>query len=515
MRSSAIVRSASLSLFALLFLMADPASANSHARIVRLSLVDGDVRLARDVKGDPLGSQNATWEAAELNLPIRQGYVLATDKGRAEVEFENGAMAFLGEDTVLEFFDLSLEDGVKTTRLVLRQGTASFYVTPSNGDYFSVTGGDFTVEASERTTFRLDNYDDGSVVEVAKGRVNVLRKNKPTTVAKGESLAIRAGDDNRASLGKLPASDDFDRWVSGRIDATVAANVAAQPYVGSYSGYGVADLYTYGGWYNVSGCGMCWRPYGVGYGWSPFADGGWFLDSTYGMTFVGSAPWGWLPYHFGGWYFDPFFGWVWDPVGFYGYNYLPVTGVFLHPKRGPIGIVPVHPLDVRGKTPINLARGVFLISGGKVAAASTPVSAGEHWKVVKTVPRDALTAMSLRATAAPVRASRTLTAGNFGAGSHSAIAYDPVAHRFVAATQAKTAGTALADQRVARGVSTARTSTAFAPRNMTPPPARTAYTAGGSARGGSGFERSSHAASSVASGSAHVSAPSGGGGRAH
>jgi len=43
---------------------------------------------------------------AELNLPIRQGYVLCHGKGRAEVEFENGAMAFLKENTVLEFYDL-------------------------------------------------------------------------------------------------------------------------------------------------------------------------------------------------------------------------------------------------------------------------------------------------------------------------------------------------------------------------------------------------------------------------
>src|SRR5260370_372582 len=114
----------------------------SHARIIRLSLVQGDVRFTRDVHGDPLTSDKATWEGATLNLPIRQGYVLATDQGRAEVEFENGAMAFLAENTVLEFYDLSLEDGAKTTRLVLRQGTASFYVNPGSGDYFSVTGGE-------------------------------------------------------------------------------------------------------------------------------------------------------------------------------------------------------------------------------------------------------------------------------------------------------------------------------------------------------------------------------------
>src|SRR6266852_3848376 len=175
MNSRILLRSLFLAALVLLFagwLRAD----TSHARIIRLSLVQGDVRFTRDVHGDPLTSDKASWEGATLNLPIRQGYVLATDHGRAEVEFENGAMAFLAENTVLEFYDLSLEDGAKTTRLVLRQGTASFYVNPGNGDYFSVTGGDFTVEASGRSSFRLDNYDDGSTVETLKGHVAVLHK---------------------------------------------------------------------------------------------------------------------------------------------------------------------------------------------------------------------------------------------------------------------------------------------------------------------------------------------------
>src|SRR5215467_2499775 len=91
----------------------------SHARIVRLSLVQGDVRFVRDVKGDPLNdSLQLNWETAALNLPIRQGYVVATDSGRAEVEFENGALAFLAENTVLQFYDLSSEDGGLTTRLI-------------------------------------------------------------------------------------------------------------------------------------------------------------------------------------------------------------------------------------------------------------------------------------------------------------------------------------------------------------------------------------------------------------
>jgi hypothetical protein len=53
MNSSVILRFFFLTIFALVFaswLRAD----TSHARIIRLSLVQGDVRFARDVHGDPL-----------------------------------------------------------------------------------------------------------------------------------------------------------------------------------------------------------------------------------------------------------------------------------------------------------------------------------------------------------------------------------------------------------------------------------------------------------------------------
>jgi hypothetical protein len=577
MTSRALFRSASLSLLCLLFASAHPSFADSsHARIIRLSLVQGDVRFARDVKGDPLASQNATWEAAEPNLPVRQGYVLATDKGRAEVEFENGAMAFLSEDTVLEFYDLSLEDGAKMTRLVLRQGTASFYVNPANGDYFSVTGGDFTVEAAERSSFRLDNFDDGSIVHVLKGHVSVLRKDKPTAVAKGQSLSVRTGDDNSVSIGRLPDSDDFDRWVSGRIDSVLTATTAAQQYVGSsYYTSGAADLYTYGSWYSVAGYGQCWRPFGVGLSWSPFASGSWFMDPIYGMSFIGSQPWGWLPYHFGGWILDPFLGWVWDPASFafngYGGGFVPwrpVTGVWVRSKPGLLGIVPVHPLDVRGKAPLNLAKGVFPVTGGAITERVS-VNAGEQWKVVKTVPRNTLSTV-VAASAAPARISRTVVGGTLGThvvtlDRDSSIAYDPREHRFVNTNSApaspmKTSGqlaersqngapagsrvtatgqtgvaatqTGTGTMRVAGGAPKERTSmppapartSVYVPRSIAPPPApRSAESSrgGGSSSGGGGgtrFEPSSRSssASSAPAPSHGSSAPAASsGGRPH
>ena len=552
MNSRIVLRLIFLTLFTFLFVGWLPARGDaSHARIIRLSLVQGDVRFARDVHGDPLTSDKAIWEGATLNLPIRQGYVLATDHGRAEVEFENGAMAFLAENTVLEFYDLSLEDGAKTTRLVLRQGTASFYVNPAGDDYFSVTGGDFTVEADGRAGFRLDNFDDGSVVDVSKGRVSVLRKNKSTALVKGQSLSMRAGDKNSTEIVRLPENDDFDRWVAGREDAVATATVAAQQYVSS-SGYssGTADLYTYGSWYPIGGYGNCWRPYGVGFGWSPFASGGWFTDPVYGSAFIGSQPWGWLPYHYGGWVFDPFYGWLWSPgFGFGGFGgfvpFRPVTGVFIrNPKTGLLGVVPVHPLDVKGKQPINLAKGVFPVAGGTVSTQAVAV-AGESWKVIKAPPRESLTTTAVAASVAPPRVSRTLIGGGSGGrmvtiDHNSSIAYDAREHRFVNAVStpqaaldkgaenasatreaavSQRAGESLAQGRTeVPGAANVRVPTAsvrtVAPptRAMTPPPApRGGYSGGGWSAGGASRGSAGSSAPHYSAPSAGASHPAGGG----
>ncbi len=474
MTSRSLFRSAILLPLALLFAGVHLAVADSsHARIIRLSLVQGDVRFTRDTHGDPLADQKAVWETAVLNLPVRQGYVLATDNGRAEIEFENGAMAFLNENTVVEFYDLSLTDGARTTRLVLRQGTASFYVTPASSDYFSVTGGDFTVEAS------------------------------------------------------------------GREDSVVTATPAAMQYTSSpYYSSGFGDLYTYGSWYPVAGYGSCWRPYGVGLGWSPFDNGNWFFDPVFGWSFIGYQPWGWLPYHYGGWLFQPGFGWVWVPTGFGGIGrpvpWRPVTAVWVH-SGGRLGLVPAHPMDARGKTPLNLAQGVFPVSGRGVSE-SMAGNTGTNWKVLKQPPRETLTS-SVAASGPPARLSRTVISGNTGSrvvtlSKDSSITFDPHEHRFVnnnapqetrteTGTQARTENSqigAVASARVEKaGVSTAtvtrvpgastseRASTPPHPaRTMTPPPAPRA-SASASDRGGS--NASSSRSSSWSSRSSAPSAP--------
>ena len=430
---------------------AEPVSGDtSHARIVRLSLVQGDVRFARDLKGDPLADAQGDWEAAVLNLPIRQGYVVATDNGRTEVEFENGAMAFLAENTVLEFYDLSSEDGGFTTRLILRQGSAEFYVNPARGDYFSVTGGDFSVQADTRTTFRMNNFDDGSNVSVLHGRLTALANGKNTPVAKGQSLSLKAGDPGSMQVDRASDSDEFDQWVSGRIESVNTATSAAMQYSNQYSdasdyssGYtsGYADLYTYGGWFPVAGYGSCWRPYGVGLGWSPFDSGSWFYDSAFGWSFIGGQPWGWLPYHYGGWLFRPGLGWVWSPSSNFGGGsglgrWRPVTGTWMR-SAGGVAIVPSHPQDSKGKTPLNLSSGLFAVTTRGVSG-QVAVENGQRWKVESKPARDVMQNQLATATA-PVRVSRTMAAGGANTdssgsatGDHqSTIIYDRTERKFV------------------------------------------------------------------------------------
>jgi len=529
-------------------MVAQPVAADeSHARIVRVSLLQGDVRFTQHFHADALTDEKAGWELALLNLPVRQGYALSTGAdGRAEVEFENGAMAFLNANTVIEFYDLSLYDGSLITRLVLRQGSAIFYVNPARGDYFSVTGGDFSVEATVRARFRLDNFDDGSNVNVEMGHLNVLRKEETKALAKGQSYSVELNNGGNAVVGRTPDSDDFDKWVSGRIDSVATATTYANQYLNSpnYTS-GFADLYTYGSWYNLPGYGFGWQPFGVGAGWCPFGYGygNWMWDASIGWNFIGMAPWGWLPYHYGGWVFSPLYGWVWVPTGFGSagfYPYRPVTGVWVH-NGGTIGIVPVHPLDGHGKPPLNLGRGFYPLNSGTVNSALA-ATAGQKWSTEKNPPRSALAATTFASAAVPTRVSRTiLTSGTGGrpvtVSRDSSIVYDGSQHRFVNSnTPAKVnteetveKGKPAGDGKTATAESRMRTpnlpATAHGaqapPRPNIAPPRPASGSIGTSHNGGSGggatWSGSSHGSgsSSGSAGSTHSSAPSGASGASH
>ena len=58
----------------------------TYDQIVRLSLVEGDVRLSRGKEGEK--ATGAEWEQPATGTPVTTGFSLVTGKGRAEIELE-------------------------------------------------------------------------------------------------------------------------------------------------------------------------------------------------------------------------------------------------------------------------------------------------------------------------------------------------------------------------------------------------------------------------------------------
>ncbi|MGH9565195.1 MAG: FecR domain-containing protein, partial [Candidatus Angelobacter sp.] len=115
-----------------LLLLTIPLLADSHVRIVRLSDVEGDVQVDRNI--------GHGFENALLNLPITEGVMLRTESdGRAEVEFENGSTLRLAPFTEIRFDQLSLRDsGARDSSVTLVVGILYVNSSAAKGDDFTL-----------------------------------------------------------------------------------------------------------------------------------------------------------------------------------------------------------------------------------------------------------------------------------------------------------------------------------------------------------------------------------------
>jgi hypothetical protein len=285
----------------------------SHARIVRLSFVEGNVTVQRpDI---------AHWAEAPMNTPIQEGFKLSTAEGSfAEVEFENGSTVRLGQLSLLEFSQLALaSDGSKIDRLTMHMGYATFHAVPEGQDVYEVLTSGATVAPRGKALFRVDVDSSEERVEVFHGSVEVAGSLGSWTLAKNSVLDLRPGTDQPALLSEGIAQDDWDRWVQEREGRVEAASNSLSP--GAYSNsssntfYGWSDLSYYGNWSYMPGFGYGWMP-NVYAGWYPYSFGRWCWYPGFGYTWISADPWGWLPYHYGGWEFIPGIGWVWFPGSF-------------------------------------------------------------------------------------------------------------------------------------------------------------------------------------------------------
>ena len=176
----------------------------SHARIVRLSFTEGVVSIQR-----PDGDE---WADAPTNTPIQEGFKIATaESAFAEVEFENASTARIGQQSLLEFTQLALlPSGGKLNRMNLRQGYATFSVTPEGEDSYEVTAGTATFTPRGKARFRVD-FEAGILqAKVFKGSVEVMSPEGTGTLGKDTVLEIRPSGEEPFQISQGITEDAWD-----------------------------------------------------------------------------------------------------------------------------------------------------------------------------------------------------------------------------------------------------------------------------------------------------------------
>ena len=280
----------------------------SHVRVVRLSYVHGTVAIKR-----PGASE---WAKAMVNTPIQEGFSLSTSSDSyAEVQFENGSTARLGELSAIDFSQLALaRDGNKLNRMTFTQGYATFHFVPEKGDVYAVRVANTTLTPRGKSEFRTDVNQNQLHVEVFNGAVEVEGPSGSTKLGKDKVLDYDTQAAQAFNIHEGIQKDSWDQWSEARDrQSTLAMNDAA---VGlNRSLYGWSDLDAYGEWAYLPGYGYGWAPYEP-LGWSPYSMGMWNSYPGFGWTWISGEPWGWLPFHYGSWGFDPTFGWFWMPGSF-------------------------------------------------------------------------------------------------------------------------------------------------------------------------------------------------------
>jgi hypothetical protein len=347
---------ACLSLFVLLLISG--LFAESRARIVRISHIEGDVAIDR--------GEGEGFVRAFANMPVMEGLRLWTRaEGAAEVEFEDGSTLRLVPDTLLEFQQLHLDDrGDKISHIDVHQGTVYANVKDHNHDQFVLTSGPHQIALKHSSRFRLVADQDQLSVAVFRGELDVQRDGgQQVKVKKNETLAMDVTDPERYYLSKGITESAFDSWDRDREEQV--ATLQQQYTEGTptnYSGnyYGYSDLAYYGGWSTIPGYGLCWQPYGIGSGWNPFGYGAWVAYPGYGYTWVSSYPWGWTPFRFGSWIFSGGRGWFWRP----GPRIVNFTNVNVF--NPPHGFVPPRPPVVTS------GPAVAVVNGGGEAHPANP-----------------------------------------------------------------------------------------------------------------------------------------------
>ena len=335
------------------------------ARAVRLSLVEGQVKLAQ-------GDQVLADQAA-ANTPLFEGMQLTTsDNGKAEIQFEDGSVARLAPDSSLTLEVLRGAGASADAEMILNSGLAYFELQGGGlAGQIRVRFGPTMATASGFTVLRADLDTPPGSLAVFSGNVHIeIASTTAAAVAAdlhgGESITLDPADPSQYSLAESIEPNSWDAWNSDRdqaLTAEAAAQTGAPANLGETANPAWNDLDANGTWYDVPGQGYVWSPYDAANAdFDPYGNGEWTYLPAYGYIWASGYPWGYMPYQCGEWNFYNGFGWGWAPgtggcapwwgVGFYGgprfgilpIGYRPIPRPL--PPHRPIGRpIPVIPMN--------------------------------------------------------------------------------------------------------------------------------------------------------------------------
>jgi hypothetical protein len=341
-----------------------PESSGQPARAVRLSYVDGQVKLAQ-------GNQ-ALADKAVANTPLFEGaQVVTADDGKAEIQFEDGSVVRVAPDSSVTLTVLRGAGATADAEIAVNAGLAYFeFQGGGQAGQMSVHFGPAVATASGYSVLRVSVDTPPGSVAVFSGNVHVDISGSSGPVEAdlhgGENLALSPADPSQYSLAESIEPNSWDAWNSDRdeaLTAEAAQETGAPANLGQSQNPAWSDLDANGSWYDVPDQGYVWSPYDASNpGFDPYGNGAWTFTPGYGYIWASGYSWGYLPFQCGAWNFYNGFGWGWAPgmggcnpwwgVGFYGgpnlgilpVGYPPITRPL--PPHGPIHLRPVPVIPV-------------------------------------------------------------------------------------------------------------------------------------------------------------------------
>jgi hypothetical protein len=360
------------------------------ARAVRLSSVDGQVRIVQDnqLLADP----------ALANTPLFEGtQVLTSEDGRAELEFDDGSVLRLAPNSSLTLAVLRGQGAIGDAEIVLFSGLGYFELQgESAASRIRIRFGGNVVTASGFTVLRINLDNPPGELAVFSGNAHLERGTAtPLDLHGGESVTLKAADPTQYDLAESIEPDSWDTWNSDReqvLTATAAARTGAANSLPESNNPAWNDLDANGNWYDVPGQGSVWSPYeAASPGWDPYGNGYWMWTPRFGYIWVSGDAWGYMPFQCGAWNFYNDFGWGWAPGmcspwwggGGWLYNIGYAPGGYRPPRRP-------HPGPPRGPISRPLKGGFLASPNGVVAVNRRPPSGAAGFP-----PRDRSTTVTI------------------------------------------------------------------------------------------------------------------------